>query len=436
MPVVKWGWSSSASTFLRAEPVRHGGWPCPESHQLGLFRGVGLDAFRIHDTLERGSTIAGVVVNEAGHPVAGAEIQFHGPGLDLSLADNIAFGPDTRTKTDASGHWSCNLIPQNLEELSLLVTHEDYTETSLRVRPAAPDAGKLVITLLAGLSVSGLVQDWNAKPIEGATVRQVRLNEENERSRTTDASGAFEFKNLKAGELMLAVRAEGFAPAVRTFQIATNESALRFQLGPGQLLRGLVVDEAGTPVTNAFVETTPRPVNKIRWSTNTDAGGRFAWASAPPEALLYSILAEGFNHAYALTLEADGSEHEIKLTRYQPDRDTIKITGTVVDAANSLPLDDFKVSVVELEPEHALPPMFYTMGKEGKFGLSFTSESSHLPPESSNPGYQIQIEKEGYLPAVSASLLRKDGNQALRIEPAPRRGSLRLGAPSERRTRR
>jgi len=359
--------------------------------------------------LERGSTIAGVVVNEAGHPVAGAEIQFDGPGNDMSLAENIQFGPDTKTKTDASGHWSCNLIPQNLEELSLLVTHEDYTETKLKVRPAAPDAGKLVITLPAGFSVSGLVQDSDAKPIEGATVRQVRLNEENERSRTTDAAGAFEFKNMTAGELMLAVRAEGFAPAVRTLQIATNESALRFQLGPGQVLRGLVVDEAGTPVTNAFVETTRRAVDKIRWSTNTDAGGRFVWASAPPEALLYSVLAEGFNHAYALTLEADGSEHEIKLTRYQPDRDTVKISGTVVDAENSLPLDAFKVFLVELEPDWAFPPMFYTMGKDGNLALSFPSESSH-------PGYQIQIEKEGYLPAASASLLRKDGNQALRIE--------------------
>ncbi len=359
--------------------------------------------------LERGTTIAGLVLDEAGQPVAGAEIQFEGPGNDMSLAENIQFGPDTPAKTDASGHWSCNLIPESFEQISLLITHQDYAETNLQVRPAAPDAGKLVITLPAGFSVAGLVQDSNAQPIEGATVRQVRLNQENERSRTTDASGAFEFRNAKAGELVLAVQAQGFAPAVRTLQIATNESALRFQLGPGQLLRGRVVDEAGAPVTNAFVETTRRAVNKIRWSTNTDAGGRFAWDSAPPEPLLYSVLAEGFNRAYALTLQADGSEHEIKLTRYQPDKDTIKITGTVVNAENSLPLDAFKVFVAELEPEWAFPPAFYTAGKDGDFALSIPSKSSH-------PGYQIQIEKEGYLPAASASLLRRDGNQALRFE--------------------
>jgi RNA polymerase sigma factor (sigma-70 family) len=323
--------------------------------------------------LERGTTVAGLVLDEAGQPVAGAEIQFEGPGNDESLAENIQFGPDTMAKTDASGHWSCNLIPRNLEQISLLVTHQDYAETNLNVRPAAPDASRLVITLPAGFSVSGLVQDSNAKPIEGATVHQVRLNRENERSRTTDASGAFEFKNVKAGELVLAVHAEGFAPAVRTLQIAGNEPALQFQLGPGQLLRGRVVDEAGTPVTNAFVETTRRGFDKIRWSTNTDDGGRFAWDSAPPEPLLYSVLAEGLNRAYALTLQADGSEHEIKLTRYQADKDTIKITGNVVDAETSLPLDAFKVFVVELEPEWAFPREFYTTGKDGDFVLSFPS---------------------------------------------------------------
>jgi RNA polymerase sigma factor (sigma-70 family) len=359
--------------------------------------------------LERGLTIAGLVRNEAGEPVAGAEVHFSGPGNDMSLADNIQFGPDTTARTDAHGRWSCNLIPRDFEQLSLVVTHQDYAEANLKVRPSGPDADRLVVTLPAGLLVAGVVQDSSGRPIEGAVVRQVRLNGEHERSRTTEASGAFEFKNAAAGELLLAVQAEGFAPAVRTLQVAGNEPALRFELGPGQLLHGRVVDEAGVPLTNAFVETTRRAVDKIKWSTNTDAQGRFAWDSAPPEPLRYSVLAEGFNQAYALALQADGSEHEIKLTRAEPDKATIKITGTVVDAANSLPLDAFKVCVCELDPDCTFPPGFYVTGKDGAFTLSLASKSHH-------PGYQVQIEKEGYLPVVSASLLRKAGNQTLRFE--------------------
>jgi hypothetical protein len=46
------------------------------------------------------------------------------------------------------------------------------------------------------------------------------------------------------------------------------------------------------------------------------------------------------------------------------------------------------------------------MGEDGKFGLSF-------PSKSSKADYQLQIEKEGYLPAASRILSRKDGNQTL-----------------------
>src|SRR5206468_6551269 len=56
--------------------------------------------------LERGVTIGGVVVDETGQPIAGAKIEFDGPGNDASLQENIQFGPDTVTVTDGSGRWS------------------------------------------------------------------------------------------------------------------------------------------------------------------------------------------------------------------------------------------------------------------------------------------------------------------------------------------
>ncbi|PYJ59175.1 MAG: hypothetical protein DME24_13740, partial [Verrucomicrobia bacterium] len=217
--------------------------------------------------LERGVTIGGVVVEEAGQPIAGAKVEFDGPGNDMSLPENIQFGPDTPTVTDACGRWSCNLVPRDLEQVSLLVTHADHAETSATIRPDAPEANNSVITMKAGFSVTGAVQDSNGIPVEGAQVREVRMNSEGEHSKTTDASGTFEFKSMKAGELMLAVQAKGFAPAVQTLQVTGTVSALRFQLGPGQLLRGRVTDEEGNPIANAWVETTRRAFDKVKWST-------------------------------------------------------------------------------------------------------------------------------------------------------------------------
>jgi RNA polymerase sigma factor (sigma-70 family) len=365
--------------------------------------------------LEPGITIGGTVVDEAGRAVSGAKIKFDGPGNDMSLAENIQFGPDTPTETDAEGRWSCNMVPRSYTELGLVVTHSEYCETSATVHPGAPDAARFVVTLTRGASVAGMVQDSQGAPVNGATVREVRLNSEGEHSRTTDASGAFEFKHMKAGELVLAVQANGFAPAAQTIQLNQDSPDLRFTLGPGQLLHGRVVDEAGHPLTNVFVETTRRAIDKVKWSTNTDAEGRFEWKSAPAEPLLYSFLAEGFNRGYALSLQADGTEHEVKLTRFQPDKDTIQITGTAVDADTGNPLNEFKVMLGERTADGwGFPLSFFTTGKEGRFSVSLSAKSDH-------PGYQIQIENEGYVPAVSTNLLKKDGNQTLAFQ-------LRLGS--------
>ena len=359
--------------------------------------------------LERGLTVGGVVVDEAGQPIAGAKLEFNGPGNDMSLSENIQFGPDATAATDLNGRWSCNMIPKEWDGISLLVTHPDHAETSVTIRRAAPNANNSVITMPAGFSVAGAVKNYFGHPIQGAKVREVRLNSEGEHSQTTDAWGTFEFKGMKAGELMLAVQAVGYAPSVQTLQVTGSLAAVQFQLGLGQLLRGHVTDEEGNPITNAFVETTRRAIDKIKWSDRTDAEGRFEWASAPQEPLLYSVLAEGFNRAYALQLQADGSDHEVKLSTHKPDKDTIQLTGTAVDADTGLPLDGFKVMVGELDPDWSYPLEFATAGQDGKFSLSLAAKSSH-------PYYQLQIEKDGYLPAVTANLSKEGGSKAFEFK--------------------
>ena len=373
--------------------------------------------------LERGGTVGGVVVDEAGQPIAGAKVGFDGPGNDHSLAENIQFGPDTTATTDANGRWSCNMVPKTWEQITLVVTHPDFAETGATIQPGAPDAQNSVITMPAGFSVAGTVKNALGHPVQGAQVREVRMNSEGEHSKTTDAWGTFEFRGMKAGELTLAVQAEGYAPSVQTLQVTGSLAAVGFTLGPGHLLRGHITDEAGHPVPNAFIETTRRGFNKIKWSATTDAEGRFEWASAPQEPLLYSVLAEGFNRAYALPFQADDSDHQIKLTRYNPDKDAIQITGTAVDAETGLPLDEFKVMLGDLDPDWSYPLRFGTAGNDGKFSLS-------LPAESSHPYYQLQIEKDGYLPGVSAEPLEEGRQQDVRFQIAERVRTCGRGASS------
>jgi RNA polymerase sigma factor (sigma-70 family) len=356
--------------------------------------------------LERGIRVGGVVLDQGGQPIAGVRIKFEGPGNDMTQQENIQFGPDTVTVTDAAGRWSCNMIPRELQEITLLLTHSEHAETKATINPQAPEATNSIITMVAGFSIAGMVQDLNGNTVAGATVREVRLNSEGERSQKTDASGSFEFKNMKEGQLMLSVQAPGFAPAFQSLQITGNLSSIRFPLGAGQLLRGHLVDEAGNSVTNAFAETTRVDIDKTKWSTNTDAQGKFEWDSAPQEPLAYSFLAEGFNRVYALKLQADGSEHEIKLTRSRAGRDTIQIFGTVHDADTGQPVDGFRVLLGKVDPDWAAPFRFTTTGSEGQFTMSQSADSLQT-------NYLLEIEKEGYLPTISENLSVNDGNPAL-----------------------
>src|SRR5262249_49040186 len=152
--------------------------------------------------LERGVTIGGGGGDDTGKPIGGGEGTFDGPGHDMSLGENIQFGPDTPGATGTTGHWVGHMIPTEDAQISGIASHRDYAETNVSVHPAAADATRLVIVMPAGYSVAGVVvQESSGKPIEAATVRQVRLNEERERSRKTDASGVFELTGMGGGEL-------------------------------------------------------------------------------------------------------------------------------------------------------------------------------------------------------------------------------------------
>lgn len=369
--------------------------------------------------LERGVTIAGTVVDEAGQPIAGAKIEFDGPGNDWAVPDNIQFGPDATSMSEADGRWSCNMIPTNMARFSLLVTHPEHAHTTVPVQSDAPRAH--VVVMKAGFTVAGTVQDSNGNPIDAAEVRDVRMNEEGERSTNTDPAGTFQLKHMNAGELVLAVKAQGFAPAVQTIQVTGALAGIRFHLGPGQLLRGRVIDEEGNPIRGVWAKTTPGR-RKIQWSVMTDADGRFEWDSAPEEPLLYSFMADGFKQSYALKLQADGSDHEIKLTREQPGKDAIQISGTVVDANTGEPLDDFTVLLGEVSPDWPPSFQFATTGYKGRFTVTRSATFQRLTtdPESRKRWYsaiyQLQIKKDGYVPLLSQNIFARDGSQTIELK--------------------
>lgn len=364
--------------------------------------------------LERGSTVSGVVLDEANESVAEVKISFHGPGIEVGQKENIEFGPDTDQTTDGQGRWSSSMIPRSYDDIRVVLTHPDFAATRAEVPVNTTKAASATLVIKRGVAVSGLVADVNGQPMEGASVRQIHNRQEPKLSSTTDALGRFELKHVPSGDLELAIQAKSCAPTVLQTNVSSNPIELGVSLLPGNLLKGRVVDEAGIPITNAVAQTDwdNQGLRKVEWSVKTDAAGRFEWDSAPAEPLLYWFEAEGFTWARGVRLKADGSDHEIKLGRkgHPINSESVRVEGTAVDEESGLPLDEFKVSIGDVRFMPSPPQfMFAADGKDGKFGFPLGS------PQRS-PAYQVLIEKEGYLPVASTNLFAKNGNQTLEFK--------------------
>lgn len=364
------------------------------------------DAYTVR--LERATSIGGVVVDQSGHGIADVKMEISGPGSDQTSQEEIAFGPDAWPHTDATGHWSSDFIPKDLDKLRFTLTHPQHAHTESDVNLATVDRSHIVVTMSDGFDVAGRVTDILGVPLEGVKVRKIWIAYSLQEEAThTDASGRFDFKHTAPGETFLAARVDGYAPLVTNLQVNRTFADLHFQLMPGQLLRVRVVSDAGTPITNALMRTLGDDlgVDKVDWSARSTNDGMIEWNSAPVESLKYAIDAKGFNGAYGQALAADGALHEIKLSVDKPSNVTT-ISGTVTDAETGDPLDGFKVLMRKVDPDWPAPYSLLAMGKDGTFRCSQRAAQM-------DKIYQIKIEKDGYVPAVSGDLAGKDGDQNL-----------------------
>ena len=91
----------------------------------------------------------------------------------------------------------------------------------------------------------------------------------------TDAQGRFRFEQVKIGEYVLTVEADGFAPQSRNVKAAPKSGAEQFDLQPGRMVQGRVVDDTGQPVPGACIVLN-------LWHTHTDGDGNFDWSLEGP----------------------------------------------------------------------------------------------------------------------------------------------------------
>jgi len=283
---------------------------------------------------ETGTTIGGIVQDEAGHPVAGVKVEVDAPATEYE-GGNFFFTLGSPT-TDAQGRWRLDVAPKNLDRVGGRTSHPHFRSSGV---PASRNLDSVVV-IKKGLSVTGRVLDGSGKPVKWA--RAIIGHDTwgtNPPTTTTNEQGEFTLENCVAGPTIITVQAEGFAPRIQDVRIDERTAPVEFRLTePGSLLRVRVVDIQSKPVARtAIFADTWRGQRSIHFRAETGPDGRFEWRSAPKDVVLYDLLKQDYMRGRLVPLTA--SEREQTVILYPE----LKVSGHVTDAQTGQPVTKFRV---------------------------------------------------------------------------------------------
>lgn len=294
-----------AMSVARRELSRVPGPPPPELAGV-LDEGLATTVVAVRDAdgidlgVVRGGTLAGRVVDRAGHPVAGAVVYASGGDYRPVLATDIA-------TSAGDGGFELQLPPGAFE---LAVDHPRFTGiTGGRRRYLVGPGSRADETLVvaAGCVVSGRVRGPAGEPVgDGALEIQRGLGEgEFAPAGRIGPDGAFRWATTSDDDVALRAWPWKAAPsAVQHFRCRDGArfAGVEFSL-PEQTpdADGELVDPAGQPVRFSFVDVRALDRDGISQQERTDETGRWEVYSMPPGR--YRITAQAGGGVASATIE-------------------------------------------------------------------------------------------------------------------------------------
>jgi protocatechuate 3,4-dioxygenase beta subunit len=359
--------------------------------------------------LGRGISVAGIVVDREGRPVAEAAV--HVQTQETLLERGGIRQERGEASTGADGRFVVTGLSRG-PTFVLRVERDGFaSRTVTEVKP--PLAEPLRIVLSPASRLAGSVVDD-----AGAAVPAARIGTRGEMSltllmtslsaafpsATADDDGHFELRDAPTGKLTVSVRAAGFLPASLPVEIAPGQSRddLRVVLRRGSTVAGRVLGPDGTPAAGAEVSLAAHGrsfVSSSGVSTRTDGDGAYTLDAVPPG-------------PQSFTAELPGAVPTVRDLAVRPGENRLdfklgpglEIAGRVVDDAGA-PLGGARVA---LSAGDSLPHETAS-GDDGSF---------HFPGLRGG-AYRLSAQLQGFATV----------SQEVRLADAPRRDvELRLGS--------
>jgi protocatechuate 3,4-dioxygenase beta subunit len=357
---------------------------------------------------EPGTTIGGIVKDEAGRPIEGATVDVNAPATE-SERRNSVFTLGT-ARTDGQGRWRLDTAPKNLDELWTRVEHPRYKGDGTRVSRGLNSE----MILKKGLTVTGRVIDAAGKPVRGARATLGRDNwAPNPPSGTTNERGAFTLENCDPGPAFIAVQVEGLAPNLQDVGVEDRMAPVEIRMTePASVLRLRVVDVHGKPVAGATVVANIwRGHQSIEFRAETDRDGRVEWRSAPKDAVQYGIGKENYMWINPSLTASNGEQ---TITLYS----RLVVSGRVTDAATGRPVLRFRV-VTGMKNDR---PNGSEWDWSEEQALEVTNGRYTVPIDRAGEGAYLRIDAPGYKPAVSRAFQSTEGAQTFDFALQPASG--------------
>ena len=375
--------------------------------------------------MERGRTIGGIVRNQDGDPIQGANVLICARGSKNSDRTAPRIENDiweNAVSTDSAGRWKFHAAPGNLEFLYVRLEHPEYISNEhIEAMPPADDFKNetAMLTLYRGTPCEGKVTDEQGKPIEGVEVISGEAGEgsPSKPTRLTDACGHFRFGGISlerhGAAAIISFRKEGYAPELVEIHPASTAIEKNIVLRRGNALRVRFTDKEGVPIAGVMMAVNYwREHRPFHLAFKSDATGLLTWTDAPEDAIGYSVLHESYQRQ-EVKLAAMAEVQAVVMQRHAT------ISGRVIDAQTKQPVTAFRLTRGRIFHErrdwsdwsHEQARVF----RDGQYQVSIGSPVVMMNRQG-GPGdigfHRVRVDADGYGPAIS----REIANEEERVE--------------------
>jgi RNA polymerase sigma-70 factor (ECF subfamily) len=361
--------------------------------------------------VKQGVGVAGVVVDAAGAPVAGAEISLM--EVDSGVGKVVA-------RSDHAGKFAARDLGPGQCIVARAAGHAPS-----RPQMVAPNAGprELLFVLPGpGGGIEGRARDPAGRPVGGALVfagdpHVFASDRTDQRSSglargLSGPDGSFRLDGLRLGANEVFVRARGFATWRAPVEVqAGTRSRIEARLGPGATLTGSVRTSDGQPVPGFHI--TVLPWDRILGSAaHGEQDGTFRVDRVTPGEIDVVL---GWGSARTKLVATEGQE--VRWDHVFPPPSKLAIRGRLVDETGA-PLPDWSMVVQSEDPEAGgSDERRATTGADGEFTVENLTEG----------GYRVAAHQKGSrFASLQIDGVRPGGDALLVRMPDHRRPSVRI----------